>query len=69
MVRFSLTAGALDGEKGTGKTLSLCHVIHFCAKRDWLVVHVPDGKGALSSLLGGGRWAAARGAAGGARPA
>ncbi|XP_044942744.1 28S ribosomal protein S29, mitochondrial isoform X2 [Mustela putorius furo] len=32
----------LYGEKGTGKTLSLCHVIHFCAKRDWLVVHVPD---------------------------
>ncbi|KAI5758366.1 DAP3 [Gulo gulo luscus] len=32
----------LYGEKGTGKTLSLCHVIHFCAKRDWLIVHVPD---------------------------
>ncbi|XP_039107324.1 28S ribosomal protein S29, mitochondrial isoform X1 [Hyaena hyaena] len=33
---------ALDGEKGTGKTLSLCHVIHFCAKQDWLILHVPD---------------------------
>ncbi|XP_004589068.2 small ribosomal subunit protein mS29 [Ochotona princeps] len=32
----------LYGEKGTGKTLSLCHVIHFCAKQDWLIVHVPD---------------------------
>ncbi|XP_022346565.1 28S ribosomal protein S29, mitochondrial isoform X2 [Enhydra lutris kenyoni] len=32
----------LYGEKGTGKTLSLCHVVHFCAKRDWLIVHVPD---------------------------
>lgn len=32
----------LYGEKGTGKTLSLCHVIHFCAKQDWLIVHIPD---------------------------
>ncbi|XP_057396204.1 28S ribosomal protein S29, mitochondrial isoform X5 [Balaenoptera acutorostrata] len=30
------------GEKGTGKTLSLCHVIHFCAKQDWLILHIPD---------------------------
>ena len=43
-VVFSLTASALDGEKGTGKTLSLCHVIHFCAKQDWLILHIPDGK-------------------------
>ena len=28
LVVFSLTASALDGEKGTGKTLSLCHSIH-----------------------------------------
>uniref|UniRef100_A0A2I2YWT9 Small ribosomal subunit protein mS29 n=1 Tax=Gorilla gorilla gorilla TaxID=9595 RepID=A0A2I2YWT9_GORGO len=32
----------LYGEKGTGKTLSLCHVIHFCAKQDWLILHIPD---------------------------
>ncbi|XP_058395374.1 small ribosomal subunit protein mS29 isoform X2 [Diceros bicornis minor] len=32
----------LYGEKGTGKTLSLCHIIHFCAKQDWLILHVPD---------------------------
>ncbi|XP_064138763.1 small ribosomal subunit protein mS29 isoform X2 [Loxodonta africana] len=32
----------LYGEKGTGKTLSLCHVVHFCAKQDWLILHVPD---------------------------
>ncbi|XP_020021761.1 small ribosomal subunit protein mS29 isoform X4 [Castor canadensis] len=32
----------LYGEKGTGKTLSLCHVIHFCAKHDWLILHIPD---------------------------
>ncbi|KAG8520003.1 28S ribosomal protein S29, mitochondrial [Galemys pyrenaicus] len=33
---------ALDGEKGTGKTLSLCHIIHFCAKQNWLILHIPD---------------------------
>lgn len=43
LVMFSLTS-ALDGEKGTGKTLSLCHIIHFCAKQDWLILHIPDGK-------------------------
>ncbi|KAM5256618.1 small ribosomal subunit protein mS29 [Ctenodactylus gundi] len=32
----------LYGEKGTGKTLSLCHVIHFCAKHNWLILHIPD---------------------------
>ncbi|XP_075419000.1 small ribosomal subunit protein mS29 [Tenrec ecaudatus] len=32
----------LYGEKGTGKTLSLCHAVHFCAKQDWLVLHIPD---------------------------
>ncbi|KAM9686589.1 small ribosomal subunit protein mS29 isoform 3-T5 [Trichechus inunguis] len=32
----------LYGEKGTGKTLSLCHVVHFCAKQDWLILHIPD---------------------------
>ncbi|XP_035923401.1 small ribosomal subunit protein mS29 isoform X4 [Halichoerus grypus] len=39
-VRYVLCA--LDGETGTGKTLSLCHVIHFCAKQDWLILHIPD---------------------------
>ncbi|XP_004482905.1 small ribosomal subunit protein mS29 isoform X1 [Dasypus novemcinctus] len=32
----------LYGEKGTGKTLSLCHAIHFCAKQNWLILHIPD---------------------------
>ncbi|XP_048213517.1 28S ribosomal protein S29, mitochondrial [Perognathus longimembris pacificus] len=32
----------LYGGKGTGKTLSLCHVTHFCAKHDWLILHIPD---------------------------
>lgn len=53
LVVFSLTASALDGEKGTGKTLSLCHVIHFCAKQDWLILHIPDGKSVLPSLCWG----------------
>nr|XP_033779942.1 28S ribosomal protein S29, mitochondrial [Geotrypetes seraphini] len=30
------------GWKGTGKSLTLCHVIHYCARKDWLLVHVPD---------------------------
>lgn len=53
VVMFSLTASALDGEKGTGKTLSLCHTIHFCAKQDWLILHIPDGKNFLPSLSTG----------------
>lgn len=53
LVVFSLTASALDGEKGTGKTLSLCHIIHFCAKQDWLILHIPDGKNVLPSLCWG----------------
>uniref|UniRef100_A0A8D1VW15 Small ribosomal subunit protein mS29 n=1 Tax=Sus scrofa TaxID=9823 RepID=A0A8D1VW15_PIG len=32
----------LYGEKGTGKTLSLCHILHFCAKQNWLILHIPD---------------------------
>ncbi|XP_063105660.1 small ribosomal subunit protein mS29 isoform X2 [Cavia porcellus] len=32
----------LYGERGTGKTLSLCHAIHFCAKHGWLILHIPD---------------------------
>ncbi|KFO24910.1 28S ribosomal protein S29, mitochondrial isoform X2 [Fukomys damarensis] len=32
----------LYGERGTGKTLSLCHIIHFCAKHGWLILHIPD---------------------------
>ncbi|CAO2598794.1 28S ribosomal protein S29, mitochondrial [Lemmus lemmus] len=32
----------LYGEKGTGKTLSLCHAVHFCAKHDWMILHIPD---------------------------
>ncbi|XP_076215880.1 small ribosomal subunit protein mS29 isoform X2 [Aptenodytes patagonicus] len=30
------------GEKGTGKTMTLCHVVHYCARQGWLVLHVPD---------------------------
>lgn len=30
------------GLKGTGKTMSLCHTVHFCYMQGWLVLHVPD---------------------------
>lgn len=50
LVVFSLTASILDGERGTGKTLSLCHAIHFCAKHGWLILHIPDGKNFPSSV-------------------
>lgn len=32
----------LYGEKGCGKTMSLCHALHFCATQGWLVLHIPD---------------------------
>uniref|UniRef100_A0AAQ4PKR6 Small ribosomal subunit protein mS29 n=1 Tax=Gasterosteus aculeatus aculeatus TaxID=481459 RepID=A0AAQ4PKR6_GASAC len=30
------------GLKGSGKTMSLCHTLHFCYTQGWLVLHVPD---------------------------
>ncbi|NWQ83028.1 RT29 protein, partial [Columbina picui] len=39
---FSLTVSTGDGERGTGKTMTLCHVVHYCARQGWLVLHVPD---------------------------
>ncbi|XP_042346745.1 28S ribosomal protein S29, mitochondrial [Plectropomus leopardus] len=30
------------GLKGSGKTMSLCHAVHFCYTQGWLVLHVPD---------------------------
>uniref|UniRef100_A0A669QVY4 Small ribosomal subunit protein mS29 n=1 Tax=Phasianus colchicus TaxID=9054 RepID=A0A669QVY4_PHACC len=30
------------GERGTGKTMTLCHVVHFCVRQGWLVLHIPD---------------------------
>ncbi|XP_061461965.1 small ribosomal subunit protein mS29 [Rhineura floridana] len=32
----------LYGEKATGKTMTLCHVIHYCSKQNWLILHIPD---------------------------
>lgn len=32
----------LYGETGCGKTISLCHAIHFCSTQGWLVLHIPD---------------------------
>ncbi|NXU40460.1 RT29 protein, partial [Drymodes brunneopygia] len=39
---LSLTVLAGDGERGTGKTMTLCHGVHFCSRQGWLVLHVPD---------------------------
>ncbi|KAM9310521.1 LOW QUALITY PROTEIN: small ribosomal subunit protein mS29 [Pholidichthys leucotaenia] len=43
------------GLKGTGKTMSLCHTVHFCYTQGWLVLHVPDAhlwvKGHCKELL------------------
>ncbi|XP_020492755.1 28S ribosomal protein S29, mitochondrial [Labrus bergylta] len=30
------------GLKGSGKTMSLCHTVHFCYTQGWLVLHVPN---------------------------
>ncbi|XP_053133229.1 28S ribosomal protein S29, mitochondrial [Hemicordylus capensis] len=30
------------GEKTTGKTMTLCHAIHYCARQNWLILHIPD---------------------------
>uniref|UniRef100_A0A8C7C514 Small ribosomal subunit protein mS29 n=1 Tax=Oncorhynchus kisutch TaxID=8019 RepID=A0A8C7C514_ONCKI len=30
------------GVKGSGKTMSLCHAVHYCSKQGWLVLHIPD---------------------------
>uniref|UniRef100_A0A671PRS0 Small ribosomal subunit protein mS29 n=1 Tax=Sinocyclocheilus anshuiensis TaxID=1608454 RepID=A0A671PRS0_9TELE len=32
----------LHGDIGTGKTMSLCHVLHYCYTQGWLIVHIPD---------------------------
>lgn len=30
------------GLKGSGKTMSLCHAVHFCYTQGWVVLHIPD---------------------------
>lgn len=32
--------------------MTLCHVVHYCARQGWLVLHIPDGKntGALREV-------------------
>ncbi|XP_062847805.1 28S ribosomal protein S29, mitochondrial [Trichomycterus rosablanca] len=32
----------LYGETGCGKTMSLCHALHFCSTQGWLILHIPD---------------------------
>ncbi|XP_069805389.1 small ribosomal subunit protein mS29 [Dendropsophus ebraccatus] len=33
----------LYGKVGTGKSLTMCHVLHYCHNQGWLSVHLPDG--------------------------
>lgn len=30
------------GTGGGGKTMSLCHTVHFCYTQGWLILHIPD---------------------------
>ncbi|XP_048367237.1 28S ribosomal protein S29, mitochondrial [Sphaerodactylus townsendi] len=30
------------GERATGKTVTLCQAVHYCAKQNWLILHIPD---------------------------
>ncbi|XP_076135642.1 small ribosomal subunit protein mS29 [Alosa pseudoharengus] len=32
----------LYGVNGCGKTMSLCHTLHYCYTQGWLVLHIPD---------------------------
>lgn len=32
----------LYGLNGSGKSLSLCHAVHYCYTQGWLVLHIPD---------------------------
>ncbi|XP_041429798.1 28S ribosomal protein S29, mitochondrial isoform X2 [Xenopus laevis] len=32
----------LYGKRGTGKSLTLCHILHYCYTRGWLLLQVPD---------------------------
>lgn len=41
---LSTLTSCSDGLKGSGKTMSLCHAVHFCYTQGWLVLHIPDGE-------------------------
>ncbi|XP_072572780.1 small ribosomal subunit protein mS29 [Paramormyrops kingsleyae] len=32
----------LYGITGSGKTMALCHAVHYCFSQGWLVLHIPD---------------------------
>ncbi|KAG1973910.1 28S ribosomal protein S29, mitochondrial [Pimephales promelas] len=32
----------LYGDTGSGKTMSLCHALHYCYTQGWLILHIPD---------------------------
>jgi len=33
----------LYGPDGSGKSVTLMHILHYCYLKDWLILHVPDG--------------------------
>uniref|UniRef100_A0A8C4N7U6 Small ribosomal subunit protein mS29 n=1 Tax=Eptatretus burgeri TaxID=7764 RepID=A0A8C4N7U6_EPTBU len=41
---YSLPAARylIYGKKGSGKSITLNHIVHYCATQGWLTVHVPD---------------------------
>lgn len=39
-----------DGKRGSGKSLTIAHVLHFCFQEKWLLVHVPWGTCTLLSF-------------------
>ncbi len=41
----------LYGKPGSGKTMSLSHIIHYCHSQGWLIVQIPCGKLNQSRLL------------------
>ncbi|KAM3910271.1 small ribosomal subunit protein mS29 [Leptodactylus fuscus] len=53
----------LYGKVGSGKSLSMCHVLHYCHAQGWLIVHLPDAhvlvkncKELMTSSYGKERW-------------
>lgn len=55
--KFLLTlSNCPDGLIGSGKTMSLCHTVHFCYTQGWLVLHIPDGETKKKKSLLPGCW-------------
>lgn len=44
MSLFSLTYFNSVGPDGSGKSLTLMHILHYCLQKNMVVIHVPNGK-------------------------